>query len=608
MSTSSYGAKEEIKLKTDIVALISEYVKVKKAGASFMAVCPFHSEKTPSMHVSPDKGMWYCHGCGEGGDAFGFVMRMEGLDFMDAMRFLAKKAGVQLSEQETREQSDRSTLAKINGAAAKFYHEVLKKSPQAEVARAYAKKRQLSDDTVEEWSIGFSLDAWEGLLGFLRQKGVTDDQAYRAGLVSKSTQGRGYFDRFRGRLMFPIVDHNGNVVGFTARIMPGPDGKDPKEEAKYVNTSQTLIYNKSNVLFGLHLGKQEIKKKNQAVVVEGNMDVIASHQAGVKNVVGSSGTSFTGEQLALLKRFTDRLVLSFDNDPAGETAARRSIDSAVAAGFTVRVLRLPDGIKDPDDCIKKGVEVWTKAIGDAVPYMEWYIDLAKARTDFHNPESVRAASDSLLKEIAKLASPVEQAYWIRTLSQLFETPESTLFEAVQRMARGVSRPSGDLRAPEAARRPALPQKPRLSREGIVSQNVIGLGLSWADLGAAVVAAIVPEAVDEEFRPLYTEFVLFYTANRNGGTSASAFRQSLDHQGSRELADRAAALELLAEQEFGSMTHEERRDALARLIGELKQLHRARRQKELTQAMAQAEKSGDMATIEAVQKQLSELIV
>ncbi|HSD12895.1 MAG TPA: DNA primase, partial [Patescibacteria group bacterium] len=308
--SGSYGAKEEIKMKTDIVALMSEYVRVKKSGATFMAVCPFHSEKTPSLHVSPDKGMWYCHGCGEGGDVFGFVMRMEGLDFMDAMRFLAKKAGVVLSEQDTKEQTERQLLMKVNGAAAKYYHEVLRKSPQAEVARGYVAKRKLTEQTVEEFALGFSPDSWDAVLNFLKSKGVTDEQAYRAGLVSKSDRGRGYYDRFRGRLMFPIQDHNGNVVGFTARVMPGPDGKDPKDEAKYINTSQTLIYNKSHVLYGLHAAKQEIKKKNLAVVVEGNMDVIATHQAGVRNVVASSGTSFTAEQLQLLKRFTDRLVLS----------------------------------------------------------------------------------------------------------------------------------------------------------------------------------------------------------------------------------------------------------------------------------------------------------
>ena len=606
--SGTYGAKEEIKMKTDIVALMSEYVRIKKAGASFMAICPFHQEKTPSMHVSPDKQMWYCHGCGEGGDVFGFIMRMEGLDFMDSMRFLAKKAGVVLSEQETKEQTERQMLMKINAAAAKYYHEVLRKSPQAEPARAYVKRRLLSDQTAEEFTLGFSPDSWDAVLNFLRQKGVTEDHAYRAGLLSKSERGRGYFDRFRGRLMFPITDHNGNVVGFTARIMPGPDGKDPKDEAKYINTSQTLIYNKSYVLYGLHGAKQEIKKKNLAVVVEGNMDVIASHQAGVRNVVASSGTSFTGEQLQLLKRFTDRLVLSFDNDPAGENAARRSIDAAAAAGFSVRILRLPDGIKDPDDCIRKDVALWTKAIADAIPYMEWYMSLAQVRTDFRYPDAVRAASDTLLKEVAKLQSAVERSYWIRQLSQMFETPESVLFEAVQRYVKGVPAPAAPVGPTGIAKRPAMPPKPRLSRQGIVSQHIFGLALGWADLAEATISAVPPDHMDEEYRPLYTDFILHYNAQRSGGAPASTFRLSLEEQGSRDLADRAAVLELLVEREFGELAHDQRRDELVRLIGELKQLHKSRRQRELMHAMAQAERSGDMATIQEVQRQLNELIV
>jgi DNA primase len=604
MSTS-YGAKEEIKMKTDIVALISEYVRVKKAGASFMAVCPFHQEKTPSLHISPDKGMWYCHGCGEGGDVFGFIMRMEGLDFMDAMRFLAKKAGVTLSEDDTKENSERQLLIKINAAAAKYYNEVLRKSPAAEVARAYVAKRKLTDATVDEFMLGFSPDAWEAVLGFFKQKGVDGEQVFRAGLASRSERGRGFFDRFRGRLMFPISDHNGNVVGFTARVMPGPDGRDPKDEAKYINTSQTLIYNKSHVLYGLNLAKQEIKKKNLAVVVEGNMDVIASHQAGVKNVVGSSGTSFTGEQLQLLKRFTDRLVLSFDNDAAGETASRRSIDAAVFAGFSVRILRLPDGVKDPDDCVKKGVDVWTKAIADAVPYMEWYIGLAKARTGFRDPDSIRIASDGLLKEVAKLSSPVERSYWTRQLSQMFDTPESVLFETVQRLGRGAT-PSGAALAPD--RKPAVGLKPRLTRFAVVSQNLFALAMMWPDLSESVIAAVPPDHVDDDVRPLYTDFILHYNAQRSGGATASNFRLSLEQQGSRDLADRAAVLELLAEREYGELTPEQRRDELSRLIGESKNLHKARRQNELKQAMASAEKSGDMATIQDIQRQLSELIL
>lgn len=607
---SSLGAKEEVKMKIDLVDLISSYVKVKKAGASFMAICPFHSEKSASLHISPDKGMWYCHGCGEGGDVFGFVMRMEGMEFGEALRFLAQKAGVTLSEHESREQSERTRLQKINGAAAKYFHELLRKHPAAEKARAYAAgKRALTDATIDDWLIGYSMDAWEDVIGFLKQKGCSDEEIFKAGLSSKSTSGRGYFDRFRNRLMFPIMDHNGNCVGFTARVMPGPDGKDPKDEAKYVNTSQTLIYNKSHVLFGLHAAKQEIKKKNLAVVVEGNMDVIASHQAGVANVVGSSGTSFTHEQLQLLKRFTDRLVLSFDNDAAGETAARRSIDAAVHAGFSVRILRMADGVKDPDDCIKKGVDVWTGAINAAVPYMEWFIGLAKARTNFHDPDSVREQSDALLKEVAKLASPVERSYWIREVAQMFDTPESVLFEAVQKLNRGITPPSpAGIKAPPEARKAALPPKPKATREILVAQAVLGMTLNWQDLAPLTVESIVPDILDDEHQRLYREFVVYYTAQQSGGASVSAFRAHLTSQGLSDLHDRAAVLELLAEREFGELTPEDRRAALTRLIGECKHLHKARRQLELKSAMLQAEKSGDMATIEEVQRQLNELMV
>jgi DNA primase len=360
------------------------------------------------------------------------------------------------------------------------------------------------------------------------------------------------------------------------------------------------------VLYGLNLAKQEIKKKNLAVVVEGNMDVIASHQAGVKNVVGSSGTSFTGEQLTLLKRFTDKLVLSFDNDSAGETAARRSIDAAVQHGFTVRILRLPPGVKDPDDCIKKGVDVWTKAVADAVSYMDWYIAIAKERTDFGNPESVRDSSNALLKEVAKLASPVERSYWTRQLSQMFDTPESVLFESVQRLGRGPSP-----QAPNTVlvdKKPAVALKPHLTRSGVVSQNLVALALGWPDLADAVVAAVSPATLDEEVRPLYTEFVVHYNAQRSGGTPASTFRASLESQDLRDYAERVSVLELLAEREYGELTHEQRRDELSRLIGESKNLHKSRRQHELKQAMALAEQSGDMATITDIQRQLSELIL
>ena len=598
------GAVDEIKAKLDIVPLMSEYVQMKKTGASFMVVCPFHHEKTPSLHVSPDKQMWYCHGCGEGGDIFGFIMRMEGLDFLDTLRFLARKAGVTLSRDDAKAHSERQELIEINTLAAKFFHEVLLKSPQAEVARTYVTKRALSPETVDEFLLGFSPNAWDATITFLRKRNYKDAQIIRAGLASKSENGRGAFDRFRGRLMFPIRDANGSVIGFTARIMPGADGKDSKDEAKYVNTTQTPIYNKSHVLYGLDAARKAIKAQDLAVVVEGNMDVIASHQAGVKNVVASSGTSFTEEQLRILKRFTSRLVLSFDNDPAGENAARRSIDTAVAAGFAVRILRLPgDAGKDPDDCIRKNPALWSKAIADAVPYMEWYITLVRERTDFRNPDAVRDASQDLLKEIAKLAAPAERSHWIRKVADLFQTPESALFEVVQRLAAG--KPPAAL----PAVKPAAPMKPLpKTRDSLISLHILALVFGYPLLAEPVVNVVTPDMLSDEFRELYTDFVVAYTSERHGGHEPFDYHDACLRTGNRELADRVAFLGLLAEKDYGELDSDAQRDVLVRLIGDLKQLHKSRRQHALQQAMTLAEKSGDTEKIREISAQLNELIV
>lgn len=623
------SAAEEIKSKVEIVPLISEYVQVKKTGASFMAKCPFHGEKTASLHISPDKQMWYCHGCGEGGDIFGFIMRVEGLDFLDALRFLAKKAGVTLNRDDAKANSERQKLMEINGLAAKFFHEVLLKLPAAEPGRAYAAKRALAKETLEDFQIGFSPDSWDATLTALKKKGFTDEQIFRAGLASKSDRGRGYFDRFRKRLMFPIRDVQGNTVGFTARVMPGPDGKDPKDEAKYINTTETPIYSKSRVLYGLDAARKEIKKQDLAVVVEGNMDVIASHQAGVKNVVGSSGTSFTSDQLALLKRFCSRLVLSFDNDPAGENAARRSVDAAVAAGFAVRILRLPPGAgKDPDDCINKGVTVWQQAIAGAVPFMEWYLALAKERTDMKDPDAVRSASQSLLTEIAKLQAPVERSHWIRRVAEMFDTPESVLFEEVQRLAhaaaaarktapvpRPAAVPYSDQAepavtvqpAPEASKNAPKPLQKR-SRDEVVSRHLLALVFAYPELAAGITEAVRPEMFTGEDAELYRDFAVAYAQMRQRGQETHDYRQSLLRAENREIADRVAFLELLAEREYGGLEADARRGVVKGLIGELKLLHKGRRQRELAHAMSLAEQAGDTAKIQEIQAQLGELIV
>ncbi|MFC1702934.1 DNA primase [Patescibacteria group bacterium] len=601
----SGGVADDIKTKLDIAEVVSEYVQLKKAGTRLVGLCPFHNERTPSFSVSPDMGFWYCFGCSEGGDVFSFVQRVEGMEFIDALRVLAVKAGVELKQEDIGERNERQRLLEANRWAAKFFHEVLLRSPKAEHAREYVKRRALTQETTEDFMIGYAPDSWDATCVFLKKKGFTDEEIFKAGLSSRKDRGTGYFDRFRGRVMFPIKEIHGNVVGFTGRVLPLPGGKDPKD-AKYVNTTQTAVYNKSGVLFGLDAAKQAIRKGGLAVIVEGNMDVIASHQAGVTHVVASSGTALTEEQLTLLKRLTTKIVLSFDTDEAGEKAARRGIDLAVAQGFSVRILRLPpDAGKDPDDCIRKDPELWKKAISEAIPYMEWYLALVKERVDFQNPDAKKEASIALIREVAKLPEPVERAHWVKELALLFSTPESLLFEKVESVRPGVARETPKTVAVSQKNAPQAPRQ--VSRADLLGEYLFGIVLAWPERIDAINESVDNSYFGSEFCELYSDFVIAYTTHRKHGSGTEQdFLRTFTSARSHEATKALARARLRAEQEFGQLSSDELKDAVTRLIGEITTLHKSRRKRELAQAMAQAEKAGDMDRITAIQNQLNEL--
>lgn len=421
---------DEIKSKIDIIDLISEYVALKPAGANWKALCPFHNEKTPSFMVSRDKQIWHCFGCGEGGDIFEFIQKIEGVEFPEALRILADKAGVKLKKVDPQIISQKTKLLDILKVAAEFFHLSLLKTEEGKIARDYLEERKLRPETVKDFKLGYAPDSWDKLLNFLEKKGFGKNDIFLSGLVVKNEKGQLY-DRFRLRLMFPINDHHGNVVGFTGRIL---DKTKQDQGGKYVNTPQTLIYNKSQVIYGLDRAKNEIKKKDLAVIVEGNMDVIASHQAGIKNVVASSGTALTLEQLKLLKRYTNNIALSFDADLAGQAAAERGIDTALALGFNIRVIQLPreldgEAIKDPDECIKHSAEYWQKAIAEAISIMDFYFEKTFSRFDKNKPQDRKEISIRLLKQIAKLPNKIEQDFWLVKLARQMEVPENILRES-----------------------------------------------------------------------------------------------------------------------------------------------------------------------------------
>ena len=330
---------QAIKDRLDIVQIIGEYIPLKKAGANWKANCPFHNEKSPSFMVNAEKQFWHCFGCSKGGDVFSFLQEMEGMDFPEALKILADRAGVKIDTFASEvNKSQKNRILEINNKAAYFFHHFLLEMPASGGARDYLKRRELKQETIEEWKVGFIPEQWDLLTQYLLKKGNSIDDLLASGLTIKK-DGGGVYDRFRGRIMFPLWDMHGNIVGFTGRVLVETE----KSGGKYVNTPQTLVYDKSRILYGLNFAKTEIKSKDFTVLVEGQMDVVACHQAGMKNVVASSGTALTFEQIKLLKRYSNNIAIAFDADAAGQNAAKRGIDLALEQGMNIKIIQIPAG-------------------------------------------------------------------------------------------------------------------------------------------------------------------------------------------------------------------------------------------------------------------------
>ncbi len=419
---------DEIKSKIDIVDLIQEYFPLKASGANFKARCPFHEEKTPSFMVSREKQFYHCFGCHESGDIFTFIQKMENVEFAEALKILANKAGVKLPDYNPRATSLKTKILEMNELAREWFHNQLFNAQTAVPALDYlTKQRGLSDLTIKKWSLGYALDNWQALSAYLRQKGYHDEEIIQSGLVVVKTGGRDYYDRFRDRIIFPIEDYHGNVIGFTARAMK------EEENAKYINTPQTLAYNKSEAIFGLFQAKAAIKEKDQVVIVEGNMDVISSHQAGVKNVVAVSGTAFTVEQIKLLQRLTNNFIFSFDADEAGIRAAERSIVAAWQAEANVKVLAINKELgKDPDEIIKKDKKVWLDLIGQSKPAIDYFLDLYVDKTRLGEVAYKKTAGAKLLNLVSQVANPIERDMYLKKIGEKLEVEESILRELVER--------------------------------------------------------------------------------------------------------------------------------------------------------------------------------
>ncbi len=412
---------DEIKERLDIAEVISSYIKLQKAGINYRAVCPFHSEKKPSFFVSPNRQIWHCFGCGKGGDIFGFVKEIEGVEFGDALRILAQKAGVELKRQPPELITERQRLYEICELATKFFEKQLEESKSGKEAKQYLLKRGINEESLKKWRVGYAPDVWQGLSDFLNSQDYKKEEVEKAGLGLTSEKGS-FYDRFRGRIIFPIFDLNSQVVGFGGRVFKE---KDNKEIAKYVNTPQTILYDKSRILYGLDRAKVEIRRNNYCVLVEGYTDLIMVSQAGFENIVSTSGTALTPFQLKILKRYTESLITAFDMDVAGDTATKRGIDLAQLQGFNLKVAVLPEGL-DPADLVLKDVKEWEKRVKEAKSIAEFYFESAFSKFDKETPEGKREISKVLLPVIKRIPNRIEQGHWIGELSKRLNAKEENI--------------------------------------------------------------------------------------------------------------------------------------------------------------------------------------
>ena len=421
---------DEIKNRLDIVEVIGSYIKLQKAGVNFRAICPFHSEKKPSFFVSPTRQIWHCFGCSKGGDIFGFVKEIENVEFGDALRILAQRAGVELRKytpEYAKLKTERQRLYEIYELTSLFFEKQLEASSVGKEAKRYLLGRGITEESIKKWRLGYSPDTWQGLSDFLVSKGYTKAEAERAGLSIKDERGS-FFDRFRGRIIFPIFDFNSQVIGFGGRVFKE---KDKEEIAKYVNTPNTLLYDKSRVLYGLDRAKLEIRRRDTCVLVEGYTDVIMSHQAGIFNVVATSGTALTLWQLKILKRYSENLILGFDMDVAGDSATKRGIDLAQSQGFNIKIVRLQAG-KDAADIISKNPKEWETSLQNSKSILEFYFETAFSAKNPKTPEGKKEIAKILLPVLKRIPNQIEKSFWLQKLSKNLEVREEDLREELKK--------------------------------------------------------------------------------------------------------------------------------------------------------------------------------
>jgi DNA primase len=423
---------DEIRDRTDIIKIISDHVVLKKAGKNFKGLCPFHSEKTPSFSVSPDKRIYHCFGCGVGGNVFKFLMEIQSISFPEVLKVLAERAGIPLPHNSSGHSTDpkhkeRESLRKLNEAATRYFQSLLKNPGCGLSARNYLTSRHFEAETLERYRVGWAAPTWKGLLTYVQQKSsVTQEQLLKSGLIIKKEDSSTVYDRFRGRVIFPIKDLHSNIIGFGGRSI------NEEDQPKYLNSPETLLYQKSETLFGMDQAKEAIRKENQVILVEGYFDQMRAVQHGVEYVVATCGTALTAKQASMLRNHAETAILIFDSDSAGLSAAEKGFDILVNHGMNVKIVVLPYG-QDPDSFIQdQGAESFLEKIRNAKPYMESYINTLVRKSPDQTPADKVKMANQILPLLAKIKNTVERSAWLEKFTSKANIDDQTFLKELSK--------------------------------------------------------------------------------------------------------------------------------------------------------------------------------
>lgn len=580
---------EEVKNKLDIVDVISGYVPLKQAGRNYKGLSPFKTEKTPSFMVSPEKNIWHDFSSGKGGDVISFVMEMEGMSFPEALEMLATRAGVKLKprrQQDGGENRDKKArLFEANDIAMRYYHLTLSKNDLAK--EYFVEKRGLKPSIIKAYKLGYSPDSWDGLSNYLLQKGFGKEELIAAGLVAKGKKNGGVYDIFRGRVMFPVFDTQARVIGFSARLLGD------QKAAKYINTPQSTIYNKSFAIYGLTQAKEHIRAADKVVVVEGNMDVLGLANAGFGNVVACSGTALTEQQIRQLSRLTKNIALCFDNDEAGVNATLRAIELAGQANVSIDVVSLSKA-KDPDELAKKDPKLWEQALQAAQYAPDYMISLGRKKHDLATAPGKKQFISFITPMLKAITDEIEIQHYVKKIAQLVDVTEESIQKLIQK--------STNVVIPSKVATPQLPakamskqKKRRLTRQEKLEQELLELTLAFPQTRTALKDLELKQTSD-----LHRN--IFRSLKNTASAQLNSIVKGLSKEGNY-----VKILALRGEQEFAELSaHDKRLEAFTQ-VARIHEINHQFNKRSLARQIAEAESAGDTKQAKQLLKHYQELV-